>query len=226
MSTATTRTRAAKTRSEATERGAAETDKASLQVMLDRQIAEALWVPSDLSPDEILERMKTAVAAVESLKPQGILEQMLAVQIVATHNAALDCFRRAALPGQSPHVWEMSLRQGGKLMAACLRHMESFARLRDKDTAGVMLGNILNVQPGGQAVVQMQAELPAERGDAHAGRSTLALGHQPVETLDLACPSAPVVSDERIRRSPVPLSQDAQIRRSPMSSDQRSARRV
>jgi hypothetical protein len=138
----------------------------------------------------------------------------------------LDCFRRAALPGQSPHVWEMSLRQGGKLMATCLRHMESLARLHDKDTAGVMLGNILNVQPGGQAVVQMQTELPAERSDAYVGRSTLALERQPVEALDLGRPSAPVASDERIRRSPVPVSQDARIRRSPVPSAQRIARRV
>jgi hypothetical protein len=194
--------------------------------MFKRQVAEALWIPSDLSRDETLERMVSAVIAVESLKPEGIMERMLAVQIVATHNAALDCLRRAALPGQSPQVWEMSLRQGDRLMATCLRQIETFARLRGKDTTGLMLGNILNVQPGGQAVVQMQTELPAERSDARAGRSTSTLEHQPVEALDLGGASAPVALDERIRRSPASARGDARIKRTPASSNERIVRRV
>jgi hypothetical protein len=204
----------------------ATTEAASLQDMFDRQVCEALWIPSDLSREEILERMTTAVAAVRSLKPQGIIEKMLAVQIVAAHNAALDCFRRAALPGQSPPVWEMSLRQSDRLMDRCRRHIESFVRLRGKDAAGLMLGNFLNVEPGGQAVVQMQSEVSAKRSNAPTDPPTLPLEHQPIEALDLRQSSTPVASDERIRRSPRPVPQDERIRRLPVPSDERIRRGV
>ncbi len=213
MSTAKAPTRKASRRSDVTGRAATKTDKARLQEMFERQVCEALWVPSDLSRDEICERMETAVAAVRSLRPRGLIEDMLAVQIVATHNAALDCFRRAALPGQSPHVWEMSLRQADRLMATCLRQLETFARLRGKDTTGVMLGNFLNIQPGGQAVVRMHTALPTEESAAPAEASALALEYHPVEPLDLRRSSAPEAPDGCIKPSPAP-------------SDERISRRV
>jgi hypothetical protein len=176
-------------------------DNASVQKMFDRQICEALWLPSDLSRNESLARLATAVAAVRSLKPEGTIEEMLAVQIVSTHSAAMDCFRRAAFPGQLTHVWELSLRQADRLMATCLRQIETLARLRGKGPTNINLGNFLNVQPGGQAVVSMQADLPP------------ALAHQPVEAPDLKQPLVPLASDECIKHPPVAVLQDEKIKR-------------
>jgi hypothetical protein len=171
--------------------------------MFERQVCEALWVPSDLSRDEICQRMETAVAAVQSLRPQGLTENILAVQIVAAHQAALDCFRRAALPGQSPHVWEMGLKQADRLMAACLRHLEAFARLRGQDSIGALLGNVLTLPPGAQAVVRMHATLPTEGSAAPAEAPALALEYHPVSPLDLRRSSASETEGGGIQRSPV-----------------------
>jgi hypothetical protein len=36
----------------------------------------------------------------ESIKPQGEIEGVLAAQMVGTHHSATECLRRAMLPGQ------------------------------------------------------------------------------------------------------------------------------
>jgi len=225
MGSARKPTRSAERRGGSKVRAVTRRGKAALQEMFDCQVCDALWIPSDLSRDETLRRMETAVAAVRSLEPRGILEKMLAVQIVASHNAAMDCLRRAALPGQHPQVWEASLKQADRLMAACQRQIEAFTRMRGKDTAGVVLGNILHVQPGGQALVQMQAAF-TEQGDAQADPSALALEHRPVETLDLGRSTAPAISDAQIGRSPMLAREDERIERSAVPSGGRMGRRV
>src|SRR5262245_58757028 len=60
------------------------------------QIAEALWLPDTLADEDKVERIQAAAAALEGLRPRDELEGMLAVQMVATHSAAMDCLRRAA----------------------------------------------------------------------------------------------------------------------------------
>jgi hypothetical protein len=202
-------------------------DNVSLQKMFVEQISNALWLPTDLSNDEMLARMATAVAAVESLKPEGTEEKMLAVQIVANPNAALDCLRKAALPGQSPHVWEMSLKLADRLMKTYLQQMETLARLRGKGPANI-LGNFMNVQPGGQAVVQMNTAVPAERSAAEADGSALALEHHPVDLLNLERSSDCAVADRDLTPSPEPVSQDERSQRTPARapSDRRRVRRV
>ena len=51
-------------------------------------------------------------------KPADELEGMLAAQMVATHNAAMECYRRASIEGQTFEGRDNSLKHAAKLTRA------------------------------------------------------------------------------------------------------------
>lgn len=128
------------------------TSFAHLQRELLSQVLGALWLPRSLSQDEQLIRIKAAGEALKEIKPKDGVEGMLAVQMVAMHNAALECFRRAALSDQTPESLDMNLPHAAKLTTAYLRHMEALDKRRGKGRQTVVV-KYVNVEPGGQAVV-------------------------------------------------------------------------
>jgi hypothetical protein len=112
-----------------------------------------------------------ALTLLEEIKPQDGLEGMLAVQMVATHNMALECFRRAVQSEQTPQAFEMNLRHAEKLMAVYLRQVETLDKRRGKGAPTVMVQS-LNVEAGGQAVVgTVNTGRPRERDEAGTGPS-------------------------------------------------------
>jgi hypothetical protein len=128
------------------------TEFAHLQRELLSQTLSALWLPGDLSKEEQLIRIKAAGDALREIGPQDGLEGMLAVQMVAMHHAALECFRQATLPNQTPESFDMNLRHAQKLTAGYLRHMEALDKRRGKGQQTVVV-KYVNVESGGQAVV-------------------------------------------------------------------------
>jgi hypothetical protein len=128
------------------------TDFAHLQRELLSQTLSALWLPGDLSKEEQLIRIKAAGDALREIGPQDGLEGMLAVQMVAMHHAALECFRQATLPNQTPESFDMNLRHAQKLTAGYLRHVEALDKRRGKGQQTVVV-KYVNVESGGQAVV-------------------------------------------------------------------------
>jgi hypothetical protein len=186
------------------------TSDVGLQEVLIRQIQDAMPT-AELHPLDSASTGEAAVAALVEIRPQDVIEGMLAGQFVAAYFTSMDCLKRASDPGWLPQVRDMNLRQAGKLMSTGLQLLEAIERRRGKGPASVTVGNFLNVQPGGQAVVDMQAELSAGRVDVHKGSSTPALKHQPVEPLDSGGSDETVFKDERIKRAPV--REDARAKR-------------
>lgn len=62
------------------------------------EISKLLWHSPESTQEENDQRIARALELYESLKPQDGAEGMLALQMVGTHDAALECLRRAALP--------------------------------------------------------------------------------------------------------------------------------
>ena len=50
------------------------------------------------------------LAALKGIGPQNEMEGMLAVQMVSTHNAAMECLRRAKVPGLPPELRDQNLK--------------------------------------------------------------------------------------------------------------------
>src|ERR687887_1922326 len=79
---------------------------------------------------------------------------MLAAQLIAAHNAAMECYRRAMLREQTFEGRQQSLSQGGKLSRTSAALIEALNRHRGKGQQKVTVEHV-HVHSGGQAVVGM-----------------------------------------------------------------------
>src|SRR3954453_9079101 len=59
------------------------------------QAINTLWLSSD--PDAHDRQLSAPVAALGGVHPKDELEGMLAAQLIAAHNAAMECYRRAMI---------------------------------------------------------------------------------------------------------------------------------
>jgi hypothetical protein len=128
----------------------------------------ALNLPPNLTKEERREHMAAGLALLEEINPRDGLEGMLAVQMVAIHNAVLECFKRAVYGEQTPQALDMCLRHGEKLTAMYLRQLETLDKRRGKGPQTVMVQS-LNVEAGGQAVVGTVNTGARNQSEADAG---------------------------------------------------------
>ncbi|SCY00612.1 hypothetical protein [Microvirga guangxiensis] len=145
------------------------TSNDDVQIGLLRQVVEALWFP--LSEDEDGSRAVAALAVLHEMKPQDIFEGLLASQMVGTHNAAMECLKRAAEAGANVTGAEVNLRLASKFLAIYLQQLDGLNRHRGKGAPQVNVGAV-NVQSGGQAIVgSVEAKPPRKhKRPAHEPR--------------------------------------------------------
>jgi hypothetical protein len=93
-----------------------------------------------------------AVYRLAGIAPQDAVEGMLAAQLVATHGAAMECFRRAHLPDQNGHGYQLCLNQANKLVRSFAALSEALDRHRGKGQQVVRVEHV-TVQAGGRAIV-------------------------------------------------------------------------
>ena len=89
---------------------------------------------------------------VSDIGARDVVEAMLAGQMVATHEAAMECFRRAALAEQTLAGREMGLKYAGKLVRSFAALTDALNRHRGKGQQVVRVEHV-TVQAGGQAIV-------------------------------------------------------------------------
>ena len=83
------------------------------------------------------------MALVQGVKPEGAIEEMLAVQMVATHEAAMECLRRAMVDGQTIQARDMNLKHAAKLMALYERQIAALDRHRGKGQQSVTVNTCM-----------------------------------------------------------------------------------
>ena len=164
------------------------TTNARIEARKIEEIASLLWLPKSLSEDETNTRVNRAIDLYESLKPADGAETMLAVQMVGTHSAALECLRRAALEGLTFVGRDQNLKHATKLMGLYAKQLETLNKHRGKGQQKVTV-EYVNVEAGGQAVVG-NVETQSRAGGT-AGRSTAldAPGDLPIDVTPLREPS-------------------------------------
>lgn len=81
------------------------------------QLQNCLSKPKNMDQEKVFENMAAALEVIKSIAPRDPIEAMLAVQLIAVHHAAMECFRRAVDPGQTTG------------QAPDLRFAEKFVRL-------------------------------------------------------------------------------------------------
>ncbi len=116
-----------------------------------------------------------------SVQPRDELEGMLGAQMIATHNAAMECFRRAMLKEQSFEGRRQNLEFAGKLVRSYATLVETLDKYRGKGQQVVRVEHV-TVNAGGQAIV---GAVSHDRGGGGDGRQSAersdaqALAHAP-----------------------------------------------
>ena len=93
-----------------------------------------------------------AAAGMRGAKPRDELEGMLAAQLVACHNASMECFRRAMLDEQTFEGRRESLLQANKLSRTYTMLLDALNRNRGRGQQKIVVEHV-HVHEGGQAIV-------------------------------------------------------------------------
>ena len=138
-----------------------------------QEIVNLLWLPNELSKEEIHARLACAIELYECLAPADGAEAMLAQQMVGTHHAAMECLRRANLANQSFEGRDMALKHATKLMSLYEKQLSALNKSRGKGQQKVTVEHV-HVEAGGQAIVgNVEAGGgPAPRQDRSDGAET------------------------------------------------------
>ncbi|BCH12103.1 hypothetical protein MesoLj131c_63610 [Mesorhizobium sp. 131-3-5] len=118
---------------------------------LANQAVQALWLKNS-SPDEHNRQLSATIGALMGIGPKDELEGMVAAQLVATHNAAMECYRRAMIGEQTFEGRRENLVQANKLSRTYATLLEALNRHRGKGQQKVTVEHV-HVHAGGQAVV-------------------------------------------------------------------------
>ena len=169
------------------------TDKDAVRTRRLTELAETIYLWSNVSQDDIENKVARAVELYEELKPADGLEGMLATQMVGTHHAALECLRRAAVPEQTIVSRDMNLKHAAKLMALYAQQVAALDKHRGKGQQKVTV-EYVHVAAGGQAIVG-NVEAGSHVPSSHS--KTTPIAHQAEVPLDVSGQKVP-----RRRRKP------------------------
>lgn len=130
--------------------------------ILANQAVGGLWTKNS-SPEERDKQMSATVAVLMGIAPKDELEGMMAAQLVAAHNAAMECYRRAMIGEQTFEGRRESLTQANKLSRTYAALLEALNHHRGKGQQKVTVEHV-HVHAGGQAVVGAVTAAPGQPG--------------------------------------------------------------
>jgi hypothetical protein len=168
-------------------------------IILSTQTMQALWLKNS-DPETQDEQKGAAVAALIGIGPKDELEGMMAAQLIAAHNAAMECYRRAMLSEQTFEGRRENLTQANKLSRTYATLLEALNRHRGKGHQRVTVEHV-HVHSGGQAVVGV-VETPG-------GGDRTKLEDQP-HAKQIAHAPQPEMRRADEEREPVPIASDAE----------------
>jgi hypothetical protein len=147
--------------------------------ILANQAVQTLWLGN--SDKETHDRQYgAAVAGLAGIGPRDELEGMLAAQLLASHNAAMECYRRAMIPEQTFEGHRENLTQANKLSRTYALLLDALNRHRGKGQQKMTVEHV-HVHEGGQAIVGAVntggGGNENSEGQVHAPR---AISHEPI----------------------------------------------
>lgn len=118
---------------------------------LANQAVQALWVKNSNAGEQD-RQLSATVAALAGISPRDELEGMMAAQLIAAHNAAMECYRRAMIGEQTFEGRRENLSQANKLSRTWATLLDALNKHRGKGQQKVTVEHV-HVHAGGQAVV-------------------------------------------------------------------------
>jgi hypothetical protein len=133
------------------------------------------------------------------MAPKDEIEGMMLAQMLAAHNANMECYRRAMLPDQSFEGRRENLNQANKLSRTYAILLDALNRHRGKGQQKMTVEHV-HVHSGGQAVVGVVEPSVGNNPSKLEDRHVKQIAHAPQ-------PSMPSPNAER---EAVPVSRDAE----------------
>ncbi len=140
------------------------------------------------------------MAALIGIGPKDELEGMIASQLLAAHNAAMECYRRAMIGEQTFEGRRENLNQANKLSRTYAALLESLNRHRGKGQQKVTVEHV-HVHSGGQAIVGHVE---------HPGGGDRVKSEDQAHAKQIAHAPQPTVRRADTAREPVPVASDAE----------------
>jgi hypothetical protein len=163
------------------------------------QTIQTLWTKH--ADKQTLDRQYSAtVAALVGIEPKDELEGMIASQLLAAHNAAMECYRRAMIGEQTFEGRRESLNQANKLSRTYAALLESLNRHRGKGQQKVTVEHV-HVHSGGQAIVGHVE---------HPGGGDQVKSEDQAHAKQIAHAPQPAMRRADTAREPVPVASDAE----------------
>jgi hypothetical protein len=141
-----------------------------------------------------------AIGAMLGIAPRDELEGMLAAQLLASHFAAMECYRRAMLAEQTFEGRRENLSQANKLSRTYATLLECLNRHRGKGQQKVTVEHV-HVHSGGQAVVGVVE---------NSGKGSQAKSEDRCDAKQIAHASQPAVWSADKAREAMPLPGDGE----------------
>ncbi|CAL80537.1 conserved hypothetical protein [Bradyrhizobium sp. ORS 278] len=116
------------------------------------QALNSAWYPSRMDAEQRRQTKHGLLCFLSGIEPKDQFEGMLAAQLLASHNAAMECYRRAMLPEQSFEGRRETLSQANKLSRTYATLLEALNRHRGKGQQKVTVEHV-HIHDGGQAIV-------------------------------------------------------------------------
>lgn len=167
-------------------------------LVLINQAARSTWLGNTPDAAGREQLTKASMAVLVGIDPKDEIEGMIAAQLYAAHNAAMECMRRAMIPEQSFDGRKENLAQANKLSRSFAALSEALDRHRGKGQQKVTVEHV-HVHAGGQAVVGALAQ-QGGGGTPRSEEQPHALEHAP--GTEMRSPNADCV--------PVPVTRDGQ----------------
>ena len=109
------------------------------------QVVAAQWREDPVSDER---QVDATLAAMMGMEPRDALEGMLIGQAIASHNAAMECYRRAVISEQTFEGRRENLNQANKLSRNFAALTEALDRHRGKGQQRITVEHV-NVHAGG-----------------------------------------------------------------------------
>ena len=166
---------------------------------LANQTLQTLWLKHSDS-ESTNRQLSATVAALVGIGPKDELEGMMAAQLIAAHNAAMECYRRAMIGEQTFEGRRENLAQANKLSRTYATLLEALNRHRGKGQQKVTVEHV-HVHSGGQAVVGMvEAPEGGDRSKSEDQPNAKQIAHAP----------QPEMRRADAEREAVPITRDAE----------------
>jgi hypothetical protein len=91
-------------------------------------------------------------ATIAEIAPRDVLEHMIAAQMIACFDTAMDCFRRAACANPTSSLRFENLVHAGKLARSYALLLDTLDRRRGRGTLTIRIERV-NIEPGARAAM-------------------------------------------------------------------------